>query len=81
MKHAFFQLFPEKQKAVLTAALNEFGTHDFDDASLDRVVASAGISKGGLYEYISSKEELYLYCMVAKLECAISVYQTAGSAF
>ena len=63
MKQAFFQLFPEKQKAVLTAALTEFGTHDFDAASLDRVVASAGISKGGLYEYISSKEELYLYCM------------------
>ena len=63
MKQAFFQLFPEKQKAVLTAALTEFGTHDFDAASLDRVVASAGISKGGLYEYIASKEELYLYCM------------------
>jgi AcrR family transcriptional regulator len=63
MKQAFFQLFPEKRDAILSAALAEFGAHDFDAASLDRIVATAGISKGGLYEYISSKEELYLFCM------------------
>ena len=63
MKQAFFQLIPEKQQSVLNSALAEFGTHDFDAASLDRIVAAAGISKGGLYEYIASKEELYLYCM------------------
>ncbi len=63
MKQAFFQLSAEKQQSVLGAALAEFGTHDFDAASLDRVVAAAGISKGGLYEYIAAKEELYLYCM------------------
>ena len=48
---------------MLRAALAEFGSHDFDAASLDRIVAAAGISKGGLYEYIDSKEDLYLYCM------------------
>jgi len=63
MKQAFFQLSPEKRDAIHNAALAEFGTHDFDAASLDRVVAAAGISKGGLYEYIASKEELYLHCM------------------
>ncbi len=63
MKQVFFQLSPEKRDAVLNAALAEFGAHDFNAASLDRIVAAAGISKGGLYEYISSKEELYLYCM------------------
>ena len=63
MKQAFFQLLPEKQQSVLGAALAEFGSHDFDAASLDRIVAAAGISKGGLYEYIAAKEELYLYCM------------------
>ena len=63
MKQAFFQLFPEKQESILKAALAEFGANDFAAASLDRIVTAAGISKGGLYEYISSKEELYLYCM------------------
>lgn len=63
MKQAFFQLQPEKRDCVLNAALAEFGRHDFDAASLDRIVAAAGISKGGLYEYISSKEDLYIFCM------------------
>lgn len=63
MKPAFFQLSPEKSEAVLNASLAEFGANDFAAASLDRVVAAAGISKGGLYEYIASKEELYLFCM------------------
>ena len=63
MKPVFFQLSSEKREAILGAALAEFGTHDFDAASLDRIVAAAGISKGGLYEYIASKEELYLFCM------------------
>ena len=63
MKPAFFQLTSEKRDSILSAALAEFGAHDFAAASLDRIVASAGISKGGLYEYIASKEELYLFCM------------------
>lgn len=72
MKQAFFQLLPEKRDAILKAALGEFGTHDFDAASLDRIVTAAGISKGGLYEYIASKEELYLFCME---EAWSSLYQ------
>lgn len=63
MKQAFFQLSAEKRRSILEAALAEFGSHDFDASSLDRIVAAAGISKGGLYEYISSKDELYLFCM------------------
>ena len=63
MKQVFFQLSPEKRDSIVSAALAEFGTYDFDAASLDRIVAAAGISKGGLYEYISSKEDLYIFCM------------------
>jgi AcrR family transcriptional regulator len=63
MKQLFFQLAPEKRGAIVSAAIAEFGAHDFDSASLDRIVSAAGISKGGLYEYIASKEELYLFCM------------------
>lgn len=61
MKKAFFQLTPEKREKVIAAALAEFGARDFEKAALDRIVEAAGISKGGLYEYIASKEELYLF--------------------
>jgi AcrR family transcriptional regulator len=63
MKQGFFHLSPEKRDSIISASLAEFGAHDFDSASLDRIVAAAGISKGGLYEYIASKEDLYIFCM------------------
>ena len=63
MKQAFFQLPAEKRAAIVGAALAEFGANDFDASSLDRIVAAAGISKGGLYEYIAAKDDLYLFCM------------------
>lgn len=63
MKQAFFQLSAEKRDGIVAAALAEFGANDFDAASLDRIVAAAGISKGGLYEYIAAKDDLYLFCM------------------
>jgi AcrR family transcriptional regulator len=61
MKKAFFQLPAEKREKIVRACLAEFGARDFEKAALDRIVEAAGISKGGLYEYISSKEELYLF--------------------
>jgi TetR/AcrR family transcriptional regulator len=61
MKKAFHQLPEAKREKILSACLSEFGAHGFDKAALDRIVEAAGISKGGLYEYISSKEELFLY--------------------
>jgi AcrR family transcriptional regulator len=61
MKQAFFKLAEAKRERIVSACLAEFGEHGFDKAALDRIVAAAGISKGGLYEYIATKEELYLY--------------------
>jgi TetR/AcrR family transcriptional regulator len=61
MKKAFFQLPEEKREKIISSCLREFGLRDFEKAALDRIVESAGISKGGLYEYITTKEELYLH--------------------
>jgi AcrR family transcriptional regulator len=61
VKKAFLQLPEEKREKIIKACLIEFGARDYEKAALDRIVEAAGISKGGLYEYISSKEELYLF--------------------
>ncbi|HCM28608.1 MAG: hypothetical protein A2Z99_19430 [Treponema sp. GWB1_62_6] len=61
MKQVFFNLPAEKREKIIRASLAEFGARDFEKAALDRIVEAAGISKGGLYEYISSKDELYLF--------------------
>ncbi len=61
MKRTFDNLPTEKKQRVLNACIHEFGEHGYDGSSIDRVIQRAGISKGGLYEYVSSKEELFLY--------------------
>ncbi|MDN5761642.1 MAG: TetR/AcrR family transcriptional regulator [Microlunatus sp.] len=62
----FANLAPEQQQAILRAALDEFATHGFHDASLNRVIEAAGISKGSMYYYFEGKEDLYTY--VARIE-------------
>lgn len=45
--------------SILTAALNEFKAHDYSDASMRRISASAGITTGNIYRYFKNKEELF----------------------
>lgn len=44
----------------MEACIDEFSSHGYLAGSTDRIIRKAGISKGGLYEYISTKKELYL---------------------
>ena len=63
MKQLFFQLSPEKRDAIVSASIAEFGAQEFGSASLERIIAAAGLSTGGLDEFISSKEDLYIFCV------------------
>jgi len=68
MKEAFFRQPAPKQALVLEAAIEEFGLHGYEHGTLDRIIASCGISKGGLYEYTASKSDLYLYAIACCYE-------------
>ncbi|HOP62348.1 MAG TPA: TetR/AcrR family transcriptional regulator [Spirochaetota bacterium] len=61
MKRAFFNIPDTKRDGIIEACIREFGTYGYEKSSTDRIIKAAGISKGGLYEYISTKEELFLY--------------------
>ncbi|MCK5201141.1 MAG: TetR/AcrR family transcriptional regulator [Spirochaetales bacterium] len=61
MKRTFENLSREKQNAIIDACIREFGEHGYEKATTDRIIKRIGISKGGLYEYVSSKKELYLF--------------------
>jgi AcrR family transcriptional regulator len=52
----------------MRAALDEFAAHGFHDASLNRVIEAAGISKGSMYYYFDSKEDLYAHVVRVELE-------------
>ncbi len=61
MKPAFFNIPESKRDSIINACIDEFATNGYEKSSTDRIIKIAGISKGGLYEYISTKEELFLY--------------------
>ena len=57
----FHKLPPAQQEAILRAAFDEFATHGFNSASLNRIIDAAGISKGSMYYYFDGKEDLYTH--------------------
>lgn len=50
----------EHRDALRRAALDAFCEHGFDKASLSRILATAGMSKGQFYHHFDGKEGLYL---------------------
>ena len=48
---------------ILAGATAEFAAHGYEAASLNTVCLSGGISKGIIYHYFESKDELYLACL------------------
>jgi AcrR family transcriptional regulator len=59
VRSRFENLAPEKRKRLLVAAANEFASHGFEGASLNRILDSAGLSKGALYYYFDDKADLF----------------------
>jgi AcrR family transcriptional regulator len=78
----FFNLPEEKRQKILACALEEFGQHDFDSASISKIVARAGISKGSLYQYFADKGDLYQFLLELarqkKTELMVSAQQPEG---
>lgn len=62
MKTAFEKLRPAKQNVILLSAIEEFFQYGFKDASTNRIVEKAEISKGSLYYYFGKKSDLYSSC-------------------
>ena len=50
------------RRAILQAALEEFGAAALDAVTMDSICANHGISKGMMYHYYANKDELFLAC-------------------
>ncbi len=51
----------ERKQELLDAALAEFSRKSYEEASINRIIANAGISKGTFYYHFKDKADLYLY--------------------
>lgn len=50
---------PDKRERIINAAIEEFASASYEKASTNNIVKNAGISKGLLFHYFSSKKELF----------------------
>jgi len=57
----FQRLKPDKQKQVFEAAVEEFSEKGYSQASMNTLAKNAGISKGSIFQYFTSKESLFDY--------------------
>ena len=55
----FEKLGEEKKQLIIGTALEEFGKRSFDQASLNQISKTAGLSAGALYYYFENKEDLF----------------------
>lgn len=63
----FQKLDATRRRSILTAAAEEFGEHGFEQASYNRIIERAGISKGAMYYYFSDKDDLFQTVLMAAL--------------
>lgn len=62
-KKLFFNLPEEKQARITQTALIEFAEKTYNESSTNRIVKKAGISKGSLFKYFHTKEDLFFYVL------------------
>jgi TetR/AcrR family transcriptional regulator of autoinduction and epiphytic fitness len=53
------RLTDRKREAIIQAAIAEFRANGFDISSMDKIAATAGVSKRTVYNHFPSKEELF----------------------
>ena len=65
---------PAKQEAILQAAAKEFAKVGFEAASINRILESAGLSKGGFYYYFDDKADLAVTVLLWSIKDLLAIY-------
>lgn len=60
-KDLFFAIGDDKQSRIIDAALHEFSSQLYHDASINQIIQEANISRGSFYKYFEDKDDLYFF--------------------
>ncbi|MCX7614490.1 MAG: TetR/AcrR family transcriptional regulator [Clostridiales bacterium] len=60
-KDTFNNLSEEKKQRIFDAAVREFSTRRFSEASLNQIIKNAKIPWGSFYQYFNNKEDIFLF--------------------
>lgn len=61
LKHKIFIMEKTRREALFTCAMSEFTKSGYKKASTNAIVSNAGISKGLLFHYFGTKNDLYIF--------------------
>ena len=59
----------ETRARIVESARALFNRHGFTEVSIDEIMASAGLTRGGFYNHFKTKDELYAEAVTQILEC------------
>ena len=59
-KPTYYNIEKDKQERLVDACMEEFSSYTFSDASINRIIKRAEISRGSFYQYFEDKEDCYL---------------------
>lgn len=66
--NTFHNLASDKKKKLVEAAKQEFSNVPFYEASINRIIEKAGISRGSFYMYFESKDDIFEYILYSYKE-------------
>ena len=58
----------KSRKALMKESLNEFCENNYENASLNRIIKNAKVSKGSFYYHFKNKEDLYQHLLKQSVE-------------
>lgn len=61
------------RRDIFQAAMEQFGSKDYEKVTMESICSGHGISKGMMYHYYSNKDELFLLC-VEDTFCALKTH-------
>ena len=70
------KLTDRKREAILQAAITEFRSNGFEATSMDKIAASAEVSKRTVYNHFPSKDDLFAAILQQLWECTAAVADT-----
>ena len=76
-KETFNNLSKDKKIKIFNAAVQEFSTKRFSEASINQIVKTAGIPRGSFYQYFNDKEDIFLYVFTEILKEKQEILQSA----
>lgn len=70
-RQRFLNLTPAARRELLGVATKHFARHGFERASLNEILAEAGISKGAYYYYFDDKDDLFATALEDALDALL----------